>query len=741
MLVVSVVIGLLVGGLAIPLAGTLGLTARAGAERLRDLPEELTANQLPERSRMYDSRGNVMATFYNEYRVNVGLDQIAPVMKDAIIAIEDYRFYEHGALDLQGTLRAFIANKAGGGVVQGGSSITQQMVKQTLISQGDTQKERLAAQADTYERKINELRYAIAFEENYSKDWILNRYLNIVYFGDGAYGIEAAAQHYFSKSAADLDLRESALLAGLVKNPVGYDPTDSPDTARERRDVVLDVMATRGKASQAAVDKAKSEGLGLKTQEAPNGCLNSTAPFFCDYVIEYLRQDEALGATVEERNKMLAGGGLTIQTTMDPRFQRASTRAVRESVNPTEEAIGALAMVQPGTGEVKALAQSRPMGRDRSKGQTFLNYVVDQEYGDANGFQPGSTFKAFVLASAIEQGVPLRTTISSPQEINIPMQDFSTCGGPYKSYDTWNVNNSTGAGTFDLYTGTQQSVNTFFAQLELRTGLCKPYKLARQMGVTLTSPETERVPSFTLGVADVSPLEMASAYSVFAGGGMACKRRPVLEVRDQSGELVKDYPPECTRVMRKTTADAVATIMEGVQEPGGFGYGAGLSLDQPSAGKTGTTSSNRAVWFVGYTPNLAAASVIAGANQLGEPQPIDGNYVGGSYISFAAAAGSTLAGPQWKLAMEKVERFLPDKEFSEPPSSVVNGSYDSVPSVGGMSLDAARATLRDAGFTPVTGSVVDSSYGYGTAAYTYPGSGSSAASSSTVTIYVSDGTP
>ena len=221
MVAVSAVMGVLVAGLAIPFAGIAGLGARSVSESIDNLPSELTAEPLAERTRLLAKDGSVLATFYDENRVNVPLGDVADIMKRAIISIEDYRFYEHGALDLRGTMRAFVTNQANEGVVQGGSSITQQMVKMTLVNQADTREEVAVATADTYERKLNELRYAIAFEEKYDKDWILERYLNIAYFGDGAYGVQAAARHYFSKSAAQLNLKEAALLAGLVKNPTG----------------------------------------------------------------------------------------------------------------------------------------------------------------------------------------------------------------------------------------------------------------------------------------------------------------------------------------------------------------------------------------------------------------------------------------------------------------------------------------------------------------------------------------
>ncbi len=739
MVAVSAVMGVLVAGLAIPFAGVAGLGARTVSEEIDNLPTELSAEPLAQRTRLLARDGSLLATFYDENRVNVSLDEVAPIMQKAIIAIEDYRFYEHGALDLRGTLRAFITNQANSGVVQGGSSITQQMVKMTLLDQADTKEEEAEATADTYERKLNELRYAIAFEEKHTKDWILERYLNIAYFGDGAYGIEAAARHYFSTSAKDLNLRQSAVLAGLVKNPTGYDPTNDADRARDRRDLVLDRMAELKVISHSEAEKAKKRALGLKVTAARNGCVSSIAPFFCDYTREYLLKDPDLGKTRDAREHALLAGGLTIKTTIDPRFQRAADESVRSHVYPTDQAIGGLAMVQPGTGEVRALSQSRPMGRDKKKGETFLNYVVPREYGDANGFQAGSTFKAFVLATAIKQGISLSTQIKSPQQVFLPVNRFKGCDGYPRSSEIWDPQNSTGAGTFNLYTGTQQSVNTFYAQLEMRTGLCEPYQLAKDMGIELNDPGRERVPSFTLGVADTNPLAMAGAYATFAARGLHCDNRPVTEILDSSGKVLKDYPKECKQVLPNDVADAVNDILRGVQEEGGFGNIAGLALGQPSAAKTGTINENMAVWFVGYTPNLATASMIAGANSQGHWLTLNGQTVGGSYIS--EAFGSTNAGPMWGDAMHVIEQWLADKDFTAPDPRTIQGQEVTVPSVGGMSPEEAAKILRDAGLFPSIGPMVNSEYAYGTVAYLDPGSGSTVGSGSSITIYVSNGTP
>jgi membrane peptidoglycan carboxypeptidase len=737
MAAVSAVMGLLVAGLAIPFAGVAGLSARSVAESMDHLPADLTAEPLAQRTRMVARDGSLLATFYDENRVNVDLEDVAPIMQKAIIAIEDYRFYDHGALDVKGTMRAFVTNQTAGGVQQGGSSITQQMVKMTLLAQADTKEEEAAATASTYERKLNELRYAIAFEEKYDKDWILQRYLNIAYFGDGAYGIEAAARHYFSVSASELNLRQAALLAGLVKNPTAYDPTNDAGNAKERRDLVLARMAELNVISESEAREVQDKGLGLKITPSRNGCVSSVAPFFCDYAREYLLQDRDLGRNVEARTQLLNSGGLTIKTTLDPRFQRAADSSVREHVYPTDQAIGGLAMVEPRTGDVRGLAQSRPMGRDKKAGETFLNYVVPPEYGDANGFQAGSTFKVFVLSAAIKQGISLSTQIASPQSISIPITRYRDCDGYVGGADVWSPENSTGAGTFDLYTGTQMSVNTFFAQLELRTGLCQPVKLARAMGITV--PDDQIYPPFTLGVVNTDPLTMAEAYATFAGRGLHCEARPVTEILNSNGKLLKEYPKTCDQVLPRDVADAVNDILRGVQEPGGFGHSAGISLSQPSAGKTGTINANMAVWFIGYTPNLATASMIAGANSKGEWVSLNGQTVGGSFIS--RAAGSTNAGPMWGDAMKVIEQWLADRDFTSPDPRTIKGQTVTVPSVYGYSPEEAAKVLREAGFSPVIGPMVDSNNAYGTVAYLDPASGSEVGSGSTVTIYISDGTP
>ncbi len=682
MIVVSVVLGVVVSGLAIPFAGVLGFAARSTADTVDDLPQELETTELPQRTTIVDRDGNTIASIFDQNRENVQLEDVSRLMVKALLSIEDYRFYQHGALDIKGTLRAFVSNVGAGGVVQGGSSITQQLVKQTLLTQAGPDK---AAQAevtdDTYARKLKELRYAIALEKKHSKDWILERYLNTVYFGDGAYGVQAAARNYFNVNARRLDLNQAATLAGLVQNPSAFDPTDNPERAIERRNVVLDRMAELNVIAQERADRLKARDLDLDPQPNDNGCVNSRAPLFCKYVYDYLLKDRRLGNNEEEREKKLRSGGLLIRTTVDLGYQAAADQAVTSRVGPTDRAIAALALVEPGTGEVRAISQSRPFGPKKRKGETFLNYVVQSQYGDSNGFQAGSTFKAFTLAAAIEKGVPLNETIYSPDAMTLNYDDYDNCpGAPGYGYGTFPMTNSTTGGYHNLYTGTRNSVNTFYLQLEQETGVCAPYKLAKQMGVRLDCPEQdsegveqERVPNFTLGVADVSPLEMAEAYATFAARGIHCDAHPVTSIEDANGKVLTRYQPHCGRVMRETTADAVSDVLRGVLEYPGFAYAS--ALDQPAAGKTGTTQSGRSVWFCGYFPGMAAAAMIAGANEFGTPISLDGVTIRGNYIS--GVTGSGYAAPIWGDAMQVVDDDFDYEDFVFPTG--VAGAGDETP--------------------------------------------------------------
>jgi len=740
MVLVSALCGVLVAGLLLPVASLVGLTSRNVAEALQDLPLDLSEAEIPQRTTVLDRKGNPIAYFYTQNRQDVPLSEVSRTMRQAVIAIEDSRFYEHGALDVKGTLRALINNLAGERT-QGGSSITQQLVKMTLLQLAETPEEREEAIAQTFERKFNELRYAMAYEQEHTKNEILRNYLNIAYFGDGAYGIGAAAEHYFSVKASELNVRQSALLAGLVKNPTQYDPTDNPKAARARRNVVLARMAEVGMIRDRLADKLAEKPLELDLTRISNGCVSATASFFCDYVRTYLLEEEFLGDTREERERVLHTAGLTIHTTLDRRMQKASDEAVRDHVFPTDNAIGGLALLKPGTGEVRALAQSRPMGDTKRQGQTYLNYLVPSRYGDSAGFQGGSTFKVFVLATALKKGYPTSTQFNSPASLVMPQGTYTNCegGSPFR----WTVQNSTEGGLVDMYTGTQRSVNTYYAQLQALAGLCPSVEMARSMGITVPAGEgggrTDEVGPFTLGVTSVSPLEMAAAYATFPGRGVYCAPRPVTEILNQRGDTIVTVDEDCERLFRPAVADAVNDILRGVQEPGGFGYSNGLNLDIQSAAKTGTTQNNEAVWYMGYTPKLVTVAMIAGANSQGQPISLEGVSVAGNLIANDAAFGSTLAGPMWYDAMRVIQQHLPDSKFHSVDQSKLGGLAGTVPTVAGITVEDAANLLRAAGYVPQIQFSVDSEYPAGTVAYTTPDAGTELPEGSTVEIYPSSG--
>ena len=484
---VSVLSGALAAGLAIPFAGLAGFGTEKASETFEQLPQQLKEDPPPVRSSIRAANGKPIANLYEQNRVMLkSLNDVAPIMKKAIIAIEDSRYYEHGALDAKGTLRALMRNQSEGSVQQGGSSITQQYVKLVLVEQAKTDEERKAATAETYERKLRELRYAVAIEKQYSKDEILLKYLNLANFGDGAYGIEAAARHYFGVTAKTLNLQQAAILAGLVKNPSGYNPTSYPAEAKARRDVVLRRMQELSIVTKQQADAAvKTPVIDMKkVQPVPNGCANAgTYAFFCEYVLAELLKNPNLGKTPDEREHFIKSAGITITTSIDPDIQADAQAAVYDNSQPTDQAMAALSIVEPGTGLVKAMAQSRPYGNNRAAGQTTWNYNVEKSYGSGyGGFQNGSTMKAFTLAAAIQQGVPLNHRINSPQTINLSGAKFRTCKGTV-SAPKYTPSNSTTGGNLTLMEATAYSTNTYFLQLSRQIGLCGPSTLATQLGV------------------------------------------------------------------------------------------------------------------------------------------------------------------------------------------------------------------------------------------------------------------
>jgi membrane peptidoglycan carboxypeptidase len=756
---VSGLAGVLVAGLALPVAASFGLAARESALAFNDMPADLDIQPLAERSRIVDADGKTLAYFYEQNRRSVPLKKIAPVMRDAIVAIEDHRFYEHGPIDLRGTARAFINNLDAGEVTGGGSTLTQQYVKLVLFNQAKTAEERREAVrsvgAQGYVRKLRELRLAAAVEEKLTKDQILERYLNIAFFGGGggsgggAYGVEAAARLFFGTRPDKLTLGQATLLAGLVQAPSEYNPIDNPEKAIGRRNQVVTRMAELGMVTPEQAREVRQSELGLNVSRLTTTCLPSWAPFFCDYVVHEIKVMKELGDTVEERERRLMRGGLTIVTTLDRKTQKSAQQAISDRIHPRDTAVGTMAMVEPATGYIKALANSRGYGEQ--DGQTYINYAVDKRMGSAggsNGIQAGSAFKPFVLAAAIKQGISLNTTIEAPQVLNMGGEKFRVCAANGDTVHTvepgYNPKNSTGSGRFNLKTGTEQSVNTFYVQLLQRTGICEPAKIAQASGIYKQVPDTakgrplDQVASFTLGSNTVSPLGMAQGYAMFANRGVHCKAISVLEIRSRDGKVIAKREPDCNRVVDKGVADGVNFVLRGVIEnPGATGTRMRFDDGRQAAGKTGTTNNSIAVWFAGYTPQLAAAVAVADLD--GRQTTLDGREYNGEYIS--TACGGCIPGPIWKQAMEAALEGVPEASFDRPDPGVVRGVNESVPDVRGMDVEAASTRLAEFGFGAHVAGEVASAIAKGLVVETDPSPGSEVAGGSSVGLIVSTGQP
>ncbi|RCK70386.1 penicillin-binding protein [Desertihabitans brevis] len=615
--VLSAVTGLLAAGLVVPAAALAGIGGRAAATGVELLPADLETPPQPERSRVLMADGSVLADFYDQDRVYVGLEDIAPVMQQAQVAIEDHRFYEHGALDLTGTLRALLQNTAGGEATQGGSSITQQYVKMVQVEKaraaGDEEGVR-AAQERSYARKIQEMRYAIGLEKRLSKDEILERYLNLAYYGDGAYGVNQAAWHYFGTTAADLDLAQAAMLAGLVQNPTATDPVRFPERAVERRDVVLDRMADLGLVSRQAAAEARRQPWDPdEVRPQRNGCVESEFPFLCDYVRRTLVADASWGGTVAEREALLQRGGLTIRTRIDPGTQREAEEAIADLVSPTDPVISTMTLVEPGTGLIRAMAQSRPEMGD-GRGETFYNYAVPARLGGAEGFQAGSTFKTFVAAAALEQGIPVSRRYDAPARRDFSGTRFRSCDGPVTVPDGYRPKNSTRSGDdMTLRTATAWSVNTYYLQLGRDTGMCHVTDMLERTGVELSDgtpwAEQSSIFSLPLGPVDITPLSLTEAYATFAADGVHCEPVVVASVTDRDGRQLPVPEAGCERVVGKEVARGVNQLLQGVMDA--TGRPADPGDGHPLAGKTGATDDSNATWFCGYSPEIAGCASIA----------------------------------------------------------------------------------------------------------------------------------
>ncbi|MGQ0629808.1 MAG: transglycosylase domain-containing protein [Sporichthyaceae bacterium] len=653
---VTVAGGAMLAGLLTPLAGVALQAADAGqAAAVEHFPSDFLDPDVPQRSTVLAADGSVLATFFRQDRIAVPLDQIAPVLREAVLATEDARFYAHGAIDVKGTVRALAANVLAGRVVQGGSTITQQYVKQLLVLKAQSRAEVAEATDTTVGRKVRELAFALQAEERMSKDEILESYLNVAYFGNGAYGIEVAAQRYFGTRAAQLTLPQAALLAGLLQAPSTYDPVRRPARATSRRAEVLTRMADAGFLRRSEARRVSRQPLNLDLQPVRNGCQDSSAPFFCSYVLAEVRRTPSLGSDAEERMARLHEGGLTIRTSLDPTVQRGAERAMRRQIGSTHSLGSAAVITEPGTGAVRAIALNRKWGTGR--GRTTLNYALDKDQGGSAGFQGGSTFKPFVLAAAARKD--LAPTLRLDASSSATVDGFRNCKTD-KKFPPYELGNyqSTGYGRISMAAATEMSVNTYFVRLQEMTGQCAPARIAESMGLRRADGEPlSRVPSFVLGVDEISPLRLAEAYATFGAGGIHCDSHAINAITGPDGSALTPPQADCRRVLGAREARQVSLLLRDViSGDNPRRTAARMDIGRPAAGKTGTTNRASAVWFAGFTRDYAAA-VWAGYPH--RSRPLRNITVNG--VFYRQLFGGALPGPIWRDAMRTAHRGVPER--------------------------------------------------------------------------------
>lgn len=668
--------GLALAAAALPAALVFGLGFK-GLMPYSKLPAALVTSQPAQRSNLYANDGRTLITsFYLEDRVDVPLSEVAPVMRQAIVAAEDARFYQHHGVDVRGVARALTAITDDGSR-QGASTLTMQYVRNALA--GDprlTEEERARATEISVDRKIREMRYALKLERELDKDQILTRYLNIAYFGAGAYGIAAASKRYFSTRPADLTLAQAALLAGLVRSPTTDDPINGDaEAALARRAYVLDRMVQTGQVPAEEAAQAKAEQLRLQPSATPNDCTavpdeHNDWGFFCDWFTRWWGEQPAFGASPDERQRLLRRGGFSIVSSLDPDIQRRATEQVLRIYDVGNRRAAPTAVVEPGTGRVLAMAVNRYYSTaDNPPGQENYPNTVNQLIaggGDIVGYQGGSTFKLFTLLAALESGLPLNTTYNSPTRI---MTNYTVDSGQANCGGFWCPANASPAwmnGPRTMWSAYGRSVNTYFAWLTQKIGADRVVAMAQRLGIGLRAKDDADMArysarewgSFTLGVSATTPLDLATAYATVAAEGVWCAPSPVTSITDSAGHEVAAGRPNCRQALDTEVARAAADASRcpvGDQSmyrrcDGGTAEKLRPRLGRPVAGKTGSSERNATETVVAFTPQLAVATIAANPD---DPRDAVG---GGVQVRQIAAVGDVLG---YALRGQPVRDFVP----------------------------------------------------------------------------------
>jgi membrane peptidoglycan carboxypeptidase len=741
----------ILAALLFPVVGGVGLISNRASDVVANGSAQLVEGEVPAVTTMVDAKGDPIAWLYSQRRFEVPGDKIADTMKLAIVSIEDKRFAEHNGVDWKGTLTGLAGYASGDVDTRGGSTLEQQYVKNyQLLVIAQTDAEKRAAVETTPARKLREIRMALTLDKTFTKPEILTRYLNLVSFGNGAFGIQDAAQTYFGIDASQLNWQQAALLAGMVQSTSTLNPYTNPDGALARRNLVLDTMIDNVPDKADELRAAKQEPLGILPQpnELPRGCIAAgDRAFFCDYVQEYLAR---AGISKDQLSK----GGYLIKTTLDPDVQNSVKGAVNSMAAPDINGIASvMSVVLPGktAHPVVAMVSNRTYGLNSAAGET----MQPQPFSLA-GDGAGSIFKIFTTAAAMDMGMGINATLDAPSRFEA--KGLGSGGAKGCPRETWCVQNDGNyRGSMSVTDALAQSPNTAFAKLISQVGVPRAVDMAVKLGLRSYAepgtarpydPETnesladfikrQNLGSFTLGPIQVNALELSNVAATLASGGTWCPPNPVDKLYDRNGNEVSVTTETCDQAVPEGLANTLSNALS-KDDVSGTAAGSAHSVgwDLPSSGKTGTTEAHRSSGFLGYTNRYAAAAYIYDDSPTPSDlcsfplrQCGDGNLYGGNEPA-----------KTWFTAMKPIARNFGDVGLPPTDPRYVDGGPGSrVPSVSGLTQDAARTRLKESGFQVAEqASSVNSVAPYGTVVGTSPGG--QTIPGSIITIQISNGIP
>ncbi|WP_146076335.1 transglycosylase domain-containing protein [Rathayibacter rathayi] len=756
----SVVAGVLIAATVTPAVALAGVAANQSLGVFAGLPDYLEVDKLSEKSNIFATRSDgssqLLASFYVENRVEVPLDQIAQAAQDAAVSGEDPRFFDHGGVDLPGTLRAVAQTYVLGNDVQGGSSITQQYVKNVLVEKAvrniSDDADRVAAVDEATrtspERKLREMKLAIGLEKQYTKEQILQGYLNIAFFGGTTYGIESAANYYYATTAANLSIAQAASLIAIVNNP-SVQRIDQPDNAdngaangyvrnKNRRDYIIGKMLDEGKISQADRDTAVATAIEPRITQPSTGCSTAgNAGFFCDYVTNVLKNNEIFGADEDTRWSTFRRGGLDVYTSLDVDLQDAAQKNLDAQVPRTMSNfdVGAVVVsVQPGSGRVLSMAQNKTYSQDpdvltADRSATSVNYNTDFAYGGSAGFQPGSTYKIFTLMEWLKEGHSLNETVDARVRSDWgTFEDSCNADGTWSDRG-WSPKNDEGGngGFWTAAFNTKQSENTGFVAMAKKLDLCSIKGTAESFGVHRANGKTlGENGSAVLGTEEIAPLTMASAFAGIAAGGTVCDPVAIDKIVDSSETSLPVPGNNCRQAIEPNVAATAAVALQSTFD-GGTTTESNPRDGTPLIGKTGTTDGAIATWMSGASTKVATVVGVVNVN----------GFVNQRTVTFPSGPVAYARHRIWKPYMQVADAKYGGNEFPKADGSLQVVPKPSVPDVTGLTVADARAKLDSAGFGMIEGGSEASDAATGTVTRATPSG--SVAPGSAITVFTSSG--